>query len=75
MYWGNGVVVGALEELIKLIRFESYGRCEVRNTASERVMQKVKMTYEGTLRQSVLIDGVYSDSNVYSLLKHEYDKF
>ncbi|MEN1938905.1 GNAT family N-acetyltransferase [Paenibacillus sp. 102] len=79
MYWGKGVIVEALEELIKfgfqeldLNRIE--GRCDVRNTASERVMQKLKMTYEGTLRQSIIIDGMYCNSKVYSLLKHEYDK-
>ncbi|KEK24030.1 GNAT family N-acetyltransferase [Bacillus gaemokensis] len=79
MYWGKGVVVEALEELINfgfqeldLNRIE--GRCDVRNTASERVMQKLKMTYEGTLRQNVIIDDRYCDSKVYSLLKNEYYK-
>ncbi|WP_131202331.1 GNAT family N-acetyltransferase, partial [Bacillus pseudomycoides] len=48
---------------------------DVRNIASERVMQKLKMTYEGTLRQSVMINGMYCNSKVYSLLKHEYDSF
>ncbi|MDA2067766.1 GNAT family N-acetyltransferase [Bacillus cereus] len=80
LYWGKGVIVEALEELIKfgfqeldLNRIE--GRCDVRNIASERVMQKLKMTYEGTLRQSAMINGMYCDSKVYSLLKHEYDNF
>lgn len=78
-YWGKGVVVEALEEIIKFCFQELdlnciEGRCDVRNTASERVMQKLKMTYEGTLRQSVIIDGMYCNSKVYSLLKYEYDK-
>lgn len=78
LYWGNGLIVEALEELIKfgfqelsLNRIE--GRCDVKNIASERVMQKLKMTYEGTLRQSVKINERYCDSKVYSLLKQEYD--
>lgn len=78
LYWGKGLIVEALEELVKfgfqelsLNRIE--GRCDVKNIASERVMQKLKMTYEGTLRQSVKINDMYSDSKVYSLLKQEYD--
>ncbi len=78
LYWGKGLIVEALEELIKfgfqelsLNRIE--GRCNVKNIASERVMQKLKMTYEGTLRQSVKINERYCDSKVYSLLKQEYD--
>lgn len=78
LYWGKGLVVEALEELIKfgfqelsLNRIE--GRCDVKNIASERVMQKLKMIYEGTLRQSVKINERYCDSKVYSLLKQEYN--
>ncbi|HDR7467036.1 TPA: GNAT family N-acetyltransferase, partial [Bacillus toyonensis] len=47
----------------------------VKNVASERVMQKLKMVYEGTLRQNVKMNNTYSDSKVYSLLKQEYDCF
>ncbi|MEN1938587.1 GNAT family N-acetyltransferase [Paenibacillus sp. 102] len=78
LYWGKGIIVEASEELIKfgfqelsLNRIE--GRCDVKNIASERVMQKLKMTYEGILRQSVRINDVYRDSKVYSLLKEEYN--
>lgn len=77
VYWGKGLIVEALEKLIEvgfqelsLNRIE--GRCDVRNIASERVMQKLKMVYEGTLRQSVKVNHTYSDSKVYSLLKQEY---
>ncbi|PEY32441.1 GNAT family N-acetyltransferase [Bacillus cereus] len=78
LYWGKGLIVEALEELIKfafqelsLNRIE--GRCDVKNIASERVMQKLQMIYEGTLRQSVKINERYCDSKVYSLLKQEYN--
>lgn len=77
---GKGVIVEALEQVIKvgfqelnLNRIE--GRCSVRNVASERVMQKLKMVYEGTLRQNVKMNNTYSDSKVYSFLKQEYDCF
>ncbi|MGH1288493.1 GNAT family N-acetyltransferase [Bacillus toyonensis] len=79
-YWGKGFIVEALEQVIKvgfqelnLNRIE--GRCSVKNVASERVMQKLKMVYEGTLRQNVKMNNTYSDSKVYSLLKQEYDCF
>ncbi|NWK67527.1 GNAT family N-acetyltransferase [Bacillus paramycoides] len=78
VYWGKGFIVEALEKLIEvgfqelsLNRIE--GRCDVKNVDSERVMQKLKMSYEGTLRQSVKINNTYSDSKIYSLLKQEYD--
>jgi len=37
------------------------------------VMQKLKMVYEGTLRQSVKVNKTYRDAKVYSLLKEEYN--
>lgn len=49
------------------------GRCDAENIASERVMQKLKMVYEGTLRQSVKVNKAYRDAKVYSLLKEEYN--
>ncbi len=78
-YWGEGFIVEAFEQIIKvgfqelnLNRIE--GRCDVRNIASERVMQKLKMVYEGTLRQSVQMNNTYSDAKVYSLVKQEYNR-
>lgn len=68
----------ALEELIE-IGFQELninrmeGRCDAENIASERVMQKLKMVYEGILRQSVKMDNTYRDAKVYSLLKEEYN--
>lgn len=43
-----------------------------RNLASGRVMQKLGMTYEGTLRQRVYKDGVYEDLELYGLLDSEW---
>ncbi|MBJ8061390.1 MULTISPECIES: GNAT family protein [Bacillus] len=77
-YWGKGLIVEALEELIE-IGFQELninrmeGRCDAENIASERVMQKLKMVYEGILRQSVKMDNTYRDAKVYSLLKEEYN--
>ncbi|WP_066172431.1 GNAT family N-acetyltransferase [Bacillus marinisedimentorum] len=47
-------------------------RCHPENTGSERVMQKIGMTYEGTMRQVYFADGIFEDRKVYSILKEEF---
>ncbi len=76
-YWGKGIATEALNEVVRfgfteagLIRIE--GKCESNNTASEKVMKKLGMTYEGTLRKEVIIKGTSRDAKVYSLLVDEY---
>jgi ribosomal-protein-alanine N-acetyltransferase len=76
-HWGKGL---ALEALLALLRFgfEELGvnrmeaRCMVPNTASERVMQKAGMQYEGTLRELVFAKERFHDMKVYSLLRVEW---
>jgi [ribosomal protein S5]-alanine N-acetyltransferase len=46
-------------------------RCVAENTASARVMEKVGMTYEGTLRESEYIKGAFRDMKIYSILRRE----
>jgi ribosomal-protein-alanine N-acetyltransferase len=46
-------------------------RCVAENTASARVMEKVGMTYEGTLRESEYIKGAFWDIKIYSILRRE----
>ena len=43
-----------------------------KNPASGRVMQKIGMTYEGTLRQSIYRFGRFEDAALYSILRHEF---
>jgi len=76
-YWGKGIVTEALQELIyygfselNSIRIE--GRCDTDNTGSQKVMQKLGMKYEGTLRKNEYIKGEFRDTQVYSLLSSEY---
>ncbi|WP_261134448.1 GNAT family N-acetyltransferase [Bacillus sp. Marseille-Q3570] len=78
-YWSKGYVTEALEKLIDigfnefdLIRIE--GMCMHTNKASEKVMKKLGMTYEGTLRSDVFVKGNSYDSKVYSILKNEFAK-
>ena len=42
------------------------------NPASRRVMEKIGMIYEGTLRQDLFKDGKYYDIDRLSILRSEY---
>lgn len=43
------------------------------NPSSGRVLLKAGMTYEGTLRQNLLVKGHWRDSLMYSILVHEWN--
>jgi len=47
-------------------------RCQVQNVASSGVMEKVGMTFEGILRQQMLIKGEYWVLKIYSILREEF---
>jgi len=75
-HWGRGLTTEAVRAAIafgfdhlSLNRIEA--RCIAENTASERVMQKAGMSYEGTLRDYVFRKGAYRDYKVYSILRRE----
>jgi len=55
-----------------LVRIQA--RCFIENTASARVMEKLGMTYEGTLRKSWNLKGEHQDLKMYSILKDEFFK-
>ena len=42
------------------------------NTASRRVMDKLGMKYEGTMRSAMLIKGIYRDIGICAILKNEF---
>lgn len=76
-YWGQGLMPEAVRavlafgfETLQLNRIEA--RCELDNHASERVMQKVGMQFEGVLRQHAQVLGQYRDLKLYSILRHEW---
>ncbi|MGH2453956.1 MAG: GNAT family N-acetyltransferase [bacterium] len=76
-YWNQGLTTEAVRAVLRF-GFEEvglnriYAVCHVANAASERVMQKVGMTYEGTLRQVALIKGGYEDRKLYAILRREW---
>lgn len=76
-YWRRGLTTEAGQAILRhvfddleLNRVEA--RCEVENDASERVMQKLGMTFEGVLRQQIYSKGRFHDMKLYSLLRAEW---
>src|SRR5438477_4406706 len=76
-YWNKGIMTEALEAMLKfgfehldLNRIEAM--CKVENTASERVMQKCRMKFEGTLREQMYVKEEFHNLNLYSILKSEF---
>ena len=78
-YWGKGYVAEAtialLDRLFRdsdLIRIEA--RCDVRHTASSRVMEKAGMKFEGILRKQVFSKSEHRDMKIYSILRDEWER-
>jgi ribosomal-protein-alanine N-acetyltransferase len=76
-YWNKGYMTEALKKILQfgfetmnLERIEA--RCFIKNSASERVMQKCGMKLEGILRSSLYIKGEFTDFKLYSILKSEF---
>ena len=78
-YWGKGIATEALTrvlrfgfEELKLHRIEA--RFIQENERSLHVMEKVGMTFEGVMREGMLIKGRYRNVGVCSILKKEYEE-
>lgn len=77
-YWKRGfcteagkAVLSYAFEKMRLIRI--HARHMTRNAASGRVMQKLGMRHEGTLRQQVQKWDVFEDMESYGILKREWE--
>lgn len=76
--WGKGYATEAVRAVLKfgfgplaLNRIEA--RCMPENVASERVMQKVGMRFEGLLRQGMIKNGMFHDVKLYARLAEDRD--
>ena len=49
------------------------GRADVRNIASNKVLERCGFIKEGTIRQGKMVS-VYCDSNIYGMLREDYAK-
>lgn len=75
--WGHGFATEAAGALLQwafdtldLNRVQA--QTDTRNTASSRVLEKLRFVREGTLREDCIVDGEVSDSWVYGLLRREW---
>ncbi len=77
-YWGRGLAVEAVRAVVR------FGFCSMdlnriealvhpQNLASRRVLERLAMTNEGTLREAVSVRGVPTDHLIYSLLRREWE--
>ena len=77
LYCNNGIATEAGAVMIKYA-FEQLGMlrvggmCMEINPASARVMEKLRMTYEGTLRNYFIKENAVINARVYSILLDEY---
>ena len=76
-WWGSGIMPEAGKEVVRFL-FEEVGFNRIsaahdkNNPKSGRVMQKIGMTYEGTLRKAGFCNQGVIDEVWYSILKDEY---
>jgi [ribosomal protein S5]-alanine N-acetyltransferase len=76
-FWGQGIA-GEIARLLCTIGFEVLGlerveaTCDPRNGASAAVLKRIGMTYEGTLRRTVLIREGWRDSAMHSLIRPDW---
>ena len=76
-YWNRGIATEALREVIKF-GFENMELHRIQmehvkeNIASEKVILKNGLKYEGLLRDAAFYKGKYYDKKIYSILREEY---
>lgn len=76
-FWGQGIAVKAAKLLMKesfktLKLHKIFARTRKDNKSSERVMKKLGMKHEGTLKEDQKIKGKYYDYIYYGILKKEF---
>ncbi|MCK2218777.1 GNAT family N-acetyltransferase [Actinomadura sp. ATCC 31491] len=75
--WGRGVATAIGAGLLgtafaELGLHRVYATCDPRNAGSARVLAKLGMTCEGRLRHTTLIRDGWRDSELFSILEHEW---
>ncbi|WP_249872784.1 GNAT family N-acetyltransferase [Oceanobacillus saliphilus] len=76
-YWGKGYATEASKKMLEfgfreLNLNRIWAPVMTKNKASGKVMQKVGLRYEGTLKQDILRWDKYEDVDVYGILKKDY---
>lgn len=76
-FWGHGYATEAAFTLLRL-GFEELGlhrihaTCRPENEASAAVMKRIGMKREGRMREHLFFKGAFHDSELYSILRHEF---
>ena len=76
-YHGRGLATEAARALLD-IGFSTYklhrlvARCDVENTPSHRLMERIEMQREGLFKEAVCRQGQWSDEYRYALLDHQW---
>ena len=78
-FWGIGLATEAARLLIdfgfnELHLHRIYATCDPRNIASYKVMEKLGLTYEGRMRENLLIKDGWRDSLLYSILETDLSR-
>lgn len=74
-FWGQGIIPEALTKLIE-VTWTHYdveriqARCKVGNSKSRRMLEKLGMSYEGTLKKSLFCKGESWDMEMFSLIRN-----
>ncbi|MET0423292.1 MAG: GNAT family protein [Actinoplanes sp.] len=75
--WNRGIATAAARLLLAegfgaRGRHRIFATCDPRNTGSARVLEKIGMTYEGRMRETVLLRDGWRDSALYAILAREH---
>lgn len=76
-FWGNGYATEAVQKLLEFgfleLGFQRiFAKVVKENVKSSRVLERLGFTYEGTLRNSMVIHKKLCDVSYYSILKSEF---
>ena len=75
--WGNGYATEALREAVRFIFAHTeldrlQATADVRNAASNRVLEKCGFVLEGTIRHGKMVS-TYCDYHIWGMLREDYD--
>lgn len=76
-HWGKGIVTEVAKRVIEfgfseLDLHRIYATCAPQNIGSQKVLEKAGMSFEGSMRETLLLKGGWRDSLLYSVLAHEW---
>jgi len=77
--WGRGYATESSRAMLELgfrrLGFHRvWGKCDELNAQSARVMEKLGLRYEGTLREHVWLRDHFRSSRIYGMLAGEYGR-